>query len=208
MIREARRGREARSGEPRSGGSAPLAEILPAETSGAALDSSPSMLPAWSTRGDAPGPHGCWALNKRGEPCRAARRGDGDYCNAHSGLGVAADPRAHAVVGTQRAAEARTRKAEMRILLGSTRMDSPRVALRAAAIRSAERLASSAINAATDPSIDPSTRGKQALAVIEAAEPRHSATLSASVEVGDMSLAQLMERAEALGISPAFPQGH
>ena len=42
-------------------------------------------LPMYSTRGTTPGLRGCWALNKAGEPCGAARRADTDYCNVHSG---------------------------------------------------------------------------------------------------------------------------
>jgi len=74
--------------------------------------------PAHGVRAESPGPRGCWALNKRGEPCGAARRADGDYCNAHSGIGIADGNPEWAVKGRAASAESRARRAALRLELG------------------------------------------------------------------------------------------
>lgn len=164
--------------------------------------------PRYGTRGTAPGRRGCWAVSKAGNPCAAPRRGDSEYCNAHSGMGVASDPKGHSEIGSRRAAEQRTRRAELRLILGSTRMDSPRTALRAAAILNAERLAGRAIAAALDPSVDVLSAGKHALSVIDAADPRQqqTAVLTGNLNgeaIEGMGFRELLSFAQGHGIDPS-----
>lgn len=163
--------------------------------------------PKWGTRADSPGPRGCWALTKAGRRCAAAVRADGDFCNAHSGVGVAADPAKHSPAGSKRAAEVRRTRADLRLVLGHTRMDTPRQALRALAIVNAERLAGTTISAALDPSVLPERRARLALDIIEAADPKVStvATLTGEVDMEQATLGQLLALAQERGISLERP---
>ena len=163
--------------------------------------------PAWGTRAERPGKRGCWALTKAGRHCAAAVRGDGDFCNAHSGIGVAASPAEHSLVGRARSAEARRTRADLRLVLGHTRMDTPRAALRAVAILNAERLAGTTISAALDPSVPPERRARLALDIVEAVDPKVSTALSitSELDVDNASLGQLIALAEEQGHQPRAP---
>ena len=169
--------------------------------------------PKWGTRAEKPGKRGCWALTKAGRHCGSARRADGDFCNAHSGIGVAADPALHSPKGSAVAAERRRARADLRMIIGNTRMDTPRSALRALAIVNAERLAGTTIAAALDPSVPPERRARLALDIVEAVDPKVSTSLSVTSEL-DMeqaSLSQLMALAAERGVSlerPADPSPH
>lgn len=161
--------------------------------------------PAWTTRNSTPGPRGCWALNKRGDPCGSARRADGDYCNAHSGLGVAADPKGHSAVGTVASAESRRRRAALRLVIGSTRLDTPRAALRGLAVVNAERMAGRVVGAAISPQTPDVQAAKLCLDIIDAVDPRLSTVTEVTGELDpsqleSLSLSQLMSFAHQHGI--------
>ena len=111
------------------------------------------------------------------------------------------------------AAERRRARADLRMIIGNTRMDTPRSALRALAIVNAERLAGTTIAAALDPSVPPERRARLALDIVEAVDPKVSTSLSVTSEL-DMeqaSLSQLMALAAERGVSlerPADPSPH
>lgn len=167
-------------------------------------------LPAWSTRGSAPGPRGCWALNKHGDPCGSARRAEGDYCNAHSGLGVAEDPAKWAAVGSSKAVENRRRRAMLRTTLGITRSSTPRGVLKALAYVEAERIAGRVVGAVLDPAVPSATAARLGLDLLQAVDPPVEATLTASIPttpegVADLSLTQLLTLGEQMGIPLPSP---
>lgn len=149
--------------------------------------------PVYGVRADSPGPRGCWSLNKRGEPCSAARRADSDYCNAHSGIGISADPKGHSRIGVARSAEVRRRRATLRLALGGTRLNTPRGVLKAMAFADAERVAAAALAGATDPSVPLAQRSRHALALIDAVEPLAQAEL-------ELTLPTNPEGVELLGL--------
>lgn len=188
---------------------APIDSSDGAMRAGANCERDQVAQPRWGTRADRPGPRGCWALTKAGRHCAAAVRSDGDYCNAHSGIGVAADPAEHSLVGRQRSAEVRRTRADLRLVLGQTRMDTPRAALRAAAILNAERLAGTTIAAALDPALPPLARARLALDIVEAADPKVQTQLSVTgeLDVEQASLGQLIALAEQRGIDLTRPAG-
>jgi len=170
--------------------------------------------PAWSVRGDAPGPNGCWALNKRGEPCSSFGRRDGDYCNAHSGLGLAADPKGHSKVGVARSAENRRRRADLRLAIGVSRLNTPRGVLAAQAFMDAERIGRRVVGAVLDPAVPPAQAARLGIDLINAVDPQVTATLTTELPttpegVGKLSLEQLLTLGEQLGIdpSPSSPDG-
>jgi hypothetical protein len=165
-------------------------EILPPEG---------PQQPRWGTRADSPGPRGCWALTKAGRACASIRRADSDFCNAHSGRGVAADPAAHSRIGVARSAEVRRTRADLRLVIGSQRLDTPRAALRAAAILNAERLAGTTIAAALDPDLATERRARLALDIIEAVDPKQTSVMTVSGEIDpqNASLGELLRFAEA-----------
>jgi hypothetical protein len=189
---------------------APMNSVDGGMRAGANCERDQVAQPAWGTRGDSPGPRGCWAVKKDGAACAAAVRADGDFCNAHSGIGVAADPAKHSPVGSARAAERRRARADLRLIIGNTRMDTPRAALRALAIVNAERLAGTTIAAALDPALPGLARAKLALEVIEAVDPKVTTSLAVTgeLDVEQASLGQLMALAAERGIDlerPADP---
>jgi len=161
--------------------------------------------PAWSVRGDAPGPNGCWALNKRGLPCSSFGRKDGDYCNAHSGLGLSADPKGHSRIGVAKSAENRRRRADLRLAIGVTKLNTPRGVLAAEAFLSAERIAGRVVGAITNPQTPDVQAARLGLDLINAVDPQVTATLSAQIPttpegVADLSFSQLLTLGESMGI--------
>jgi hypothetical protein len=199
----------------------PSAEILPfrggtenGANGNGALHGSPladsqeePKAPAWSTRGEAPGPNGCWALNKAGKPCSSFGRKDGDYCNAHSGLGLAADPKGHSRIGVQRSAENRRRRAELRLAIGIPRLNTPRGVLAAEAYLSAERIAGRVVGAILDPQTPPVQAARLGLDLVNAVDPPMTATLTQEVPtdpdgVSKLSFSQLMAVGQQLGVTP------
>lgn len=185
--------------------------VLPKEARPSGEPTEDSALPAvltqpfHGTRGTAPGPRGCWAINKAGLPCASPRRGDSEFCNSHSGIGVAADPKGHAAKGVRASIESRRRRADLRFIIGTTRLDSPRAALRAAVLVEAERLGGRAVSAALDPSLAPKDAVSSVLALVDAVDPRTTATAVVTHEIdpSTASLSQLLSFAEAHGIEPA-----
>ena len=154
--------------------------------------------PKHSVRSDTPGARGCWARAKSGDPCGAAKLRDGDYCAAHSGVGLSSDPAAYAPQGNEASRRARAAQARLRLELGITRPNSPRGHLKARVFAERERLAAVAVNGALD---DP----RLALRLIEVADPAPVAELSVSAnlsveDVESMSMSQLYAVAEKLGI--------
>lgn len=161
--------------------------------------------PAWSTRGAAPGLRGCWALNRQGQPCGAPRRNDGEYCSAHSGLGVAADPKGHSRIGVARSVENRQRRAELRLAVGVSRLNTPRGVLAAETFRSAERVARRVVGAVLDPAVPPATAAKLGLDLINVVDPQAMLTAQTSIPstpegVADLSLGALLSIGEQMGI--------
>lgn len=180
--------------------SAKLTTSKPTDSAG--LPTEPQQ-PFHGSRGTTPGHRGCWALNRAGEPCGAARRADSEFCNAHSGIGVSADPKGFSAKGRASAQINRRRRADLRIALGVTRPNSPRGLLKLAANREAERLAWRAVDAALDPSLPSDRAVSTVLSLIEAVDPQAHVELSTSLPeggIGGMSLAQLVSFAEANGI--------
>src|SRR4029453_5135565 len=170
-----------------------------------------AKLPAWSTRGSAPGPRGCWALNKHGDPCSAARRADGDYCNAHSGLGVAEDPAKWGPIGSAKATENRRRRAMLRTPLETTRPHTPRGVVKALAYVEREGIAGRVVGAILDPAVPSGQAARLGLDLLQAVDPPGEATLTASTPsppegVADLSLTQLLTLGEQMGIPlPSLP---
>jgi hypothetical protein len=164
-------------------------------------------LPTHSTRGTAPGLRGCWATNKRGDPCGAARRADGDYCNAHSGHGVAEDPARWAVVGAAKNNEIRRRRATLRLALGHTRLNTPRGLLKAAVYAQAEAVAEAALSPILDSTPPSVAKANLAMALIREVEPTVQATVSVALPddpegVDGLSLSALLSLAQEHGIAP------
>jgi len=173
---------------------------------------SPASLPqpVHGVRGEQPGTRGCWAVNKRGEPCGAARRAEGDFCNAHAGLGVAENPQKWSGVGAARSADSRRRRAALRLELGISRPNSLRGLLKARAFVEQERVVDAAFAGLDDPS--PSKRASSALALLNAVEPQPKAALQVDVPtdpdgVSALGLSQLRALAEQVGLDPSPPQG-
>lgn len=142
-------------------------------------------------------------MKKDGQPCRAARLHSTDFCSAHSGLGIASDPKAYMSKGHAASAASRRAKAELRLALGITRPGSPRSALKVLASQNAMRLAGRAVGAALDPEVRPEVAAKLALEIIEKADPQGQDTLtvSGSFDPSTASLSQLLSFAEAHQIS-------
>lgn len=164
-----------------------------------------ASLPTWSTRGAAPGPRGCWATNKHGDPCSAARRADGDYCNAHSGHGVAADPAKWQPVAAAKSAENRRRRAVLRATLGITRSDTPRGVLKAYAYVERERIAGRVIGAILDPAVPSGQAARLALDLMDQVDPRVEATITTPLPtdpegVSSLSIRELLAVGQRLGI--------
>ena len=160
--------------------------------------------PMHSTRGAAPGPGGCWALNKHGDPCRAARRAEGDYCAAHSGLGIAANPALWAGKGAATAAANRRKRAMLRMELGITRQNTLKGVLKAHAYVERERIAGRVIGAVLDPDVPPAQAARLGLDLIDAVDPQATATLTAPLDpdgVSALSLSQLIELGANMGLS-------
>ena len=151
-------------------------------------------------------------MNKAGEPCGAARRADGDYCNAHSGHGVAEDPAKWAVVGAARNNEIRRRRATLRLALGPTRLKTPRGMLKASVYAQSEAVVMAALSPIDDPSATSSQRHQAAMALIREVEPTARLEVSAALPdnpegVEGLSLTALLQLAEAHGIAvPELPQ--
>ena len=164
--------------------------------------------PRYGTRGTAPGRRGCWAVSKAGNPCAAPRRGDGEYCNAHSGVGVAENPSGFSEAAVRKSAEVRRRRAELRLVLGSTRLDTPRGVLRAQTLLNAERVAGRVLGAVLDPDVRPETAAKLGLDLIEAVDPRQSAevTMTGNLNgeaIEGMGFRELLSFAQGHGIDPS-----
>lgn len=163
--------------------------------------------PAFGTRNTEPGPRGCWALNARGEPCASFKRRDGDFCTAHTGLGIGTDPKrwsgeAHAARKEQLAT-----RATLRLAMGDRGRIGPRAVLREAVNRQATRLVGTTISAALSPETDPVKAAHIAMRLIETADPPSQTTLTVSAEadVESLSLGQLMALAEQRGIDLTRP---
>lgn len=171
--------------------------------------------PAWGVRGDQPGERGCWAIANHGGACRAARRADSDYCSAHAGYGVAADPHGHSLNGRVASAHARRRRADIRLALGAVRLDTPRGALRAAAHLRAERLAWRTIDAALDSDVKPAEAARLALEIIREVDPVATVDISTSFDpaaIDGMSLDEAvaaMQRLTGASVAhtPELPPG-
>ena len=183
-------------------------EQLPTDSLPTHSELSALPQPAWGVRAEQPGPRGCWARKANGDLCGAAPRRGEDFCNAHSGLGVAKNPAEWSVIGRERSAESRAERAALRLELGITRPDSIRGMLRARVWAARERVASAAL-AGLD-SESPSARSRSALALLDAVEPQPKAALSLPLPsnpegVEGMGLAELRAVAERLGLDPSPP---
>ena len=164
------------------------------------LDASPDAtpsLPMHSVRGTAPGPRGCWAVKKDGQPCGAARRSDSDYCNAHAGHGVARDPAFYQPLATKARSENVRVRTEMRLALGTTRPGSPRAALRARANAHADKLAEAAVGGALKD-------GSLALRLIREVDPVVEVSVSAPVVPSTPEGVEALSYRELLAIAAAY----
>jgi hypothetical protein len=201
--------------EPRAGGGASdesarqdtEAESVNEGAEGA--DSTPQQ-PVHSVRADQPGPRGCWALAKHGGPCHAAALRGGEFCAGHAGIGVAANPAHYAPLGQRAHREQLAVRATMRAMYGGTRPNSPRAVLRAHVHREAARLASTAVSAALDPSVDPLRAGSLAIKLIETADPPAQASLELTTDltpeqVDRLSYSELLRVAEAWNLDTSDP---
>jgi hypothetical protein len=182
--------------------------LVAQKSEGADPDSLP--LPFHSTRADSPGPRGCWARAKHGGSCHAPAVRGQDYCAAHSGLGISADPARYAPIGQAAHREQLAVRATMRAMHGGTRPNSPRAVLRAHVHRNAERLAGRALGAALSPATDDAKAAGIAIRLIETADPPSQATLEISADltpedVDKLSYSELLRVAEAWGITPLDP---
>jgi hypothetical protein len=202
-------GSEAEAGRP------PTVEVLPAVLP--AEDTQAVKQPMYSTRGTEPGLRGCWAVSKAGSPCAAPRRGDSEYCNSHSGYGVAEDPAKWGQIGATKYGEIRRRRATLRLALGQVRLNTPRGVLRASAFAQAEAIAAAALSPISDPAASSMQRHSAALALLREVEPQAqlevSTPLPATPEgVRELSLSALLSIAEEHGIplpnaAPALVEG-
>lgn len=163
-------------------------------------DPEPLSLPVHSTRGEAPGARGCWAISRRagGAPCGAAPIRGTDFCAAHTGLGIAADPAAYQPLAIEQRRENLRVQAQVRAVLGVTRTDSPRALLKAKVYAQRERIVDTAIEGALKD-------GRLAMRVIDAVDPPIQATFTGDVELSEesvarMPLSELMTLASSLGI--------
>jgi len=195
-------GHAAHDATPRTRLSTALVASRPAETAQGV------KLPHLSTRGDAPGPRGCWALNKRGEGCGAARRADSDYCNAHSGIGIVEDPTKWSAIASAKSAENRRRRATLRLALGVTKANTPRGVLKAAAFAESEAIAGRVIGAVLDPATPSVSAARLGLDLINSVDPPVVATVTTPLPsdpegVSTLSMSQLFELGERLGIDPS-----
>ena len=155
--------------------------------------------PRYGTRADSPGPRGCWATKRDGTPCGAARRADGDFCNAHSGLGVAEDPAKYAPLAQRASAENRRRRAALRLELGITRPSSLRSLLKASVFAERERVVAAAMSPLSDPDASSSLRSKTALALLDAVDPPMQASVEVPFDaqgIEALSLSQLRQLAQ------------
>jgi hypothetical protein len=162
--------------------------------------------PAYGVRGDAPGPRGCWAAKRNGEPCGAAPRRGEDYCNGHSGHGVAMNPVEWSAKGRAAAAESRRRRAALRLALGITGTGSPRALLKAAVVAEAERIVAAALSPIGDDSLGSAAKQRAALALLDAADPMAQASLELPLPsnpegVEQMGLEDLRALAQQVGIT-------
>lgn len=164
--------------------------------------------PAYGVRGDAPGPRGCWAVKRNGEPCGAAPRRGEPYCNGHSGHGVAMNPAEWSAKGRAASAESRRRRAALRLALGITGTGSPRSLLKAAVVADAERVVAAALSPIGDPDLGSVQRSRAALSLLDATDPMAQASLELPLPtdpqgVEQMSLEDLRALALQVGIAQA-----
>ena len=169
--------------------------------------SEPDCLPQpfRSTRADSPGPRGCWALAKHGGPCHAAAIRGREFCAAHSGVGISADPARYAPIGQRAHREQLAVRATMRAMYGGTRPNSPRAVLKAHVHREAERLVGRALTAALNPDVDDAKAAGLAMRLIETADPPAQATLELGATltpegVDRLSYSELLAVARQYGI--------
>jgi len=183
-------------------GAQPAKLAVEEPTDSAALVPAPGQ-PFHGSRGATPGPGGCWAVKRDGQPCRAAAIREADFCSAHSGLGIAGNPLEFQPRAVAASAQSRRAKAELRLALGITRPNSPRSALKALANQNALRLAGRAVSAALDPEVRPEVAAKLALDIIEQADPKDQNVLSVSgsIDPSTASLDELVLLCEQQGIS-------
>jgi hypothetical protein len=147
-------------------------------------------------------------LKRDGTNCGAARRADGDYCNAHSGLGVAKNPAEWSVIGRERSADSRRRRAALRLELGITRQSSIRGLLKAAVHVERERVVAAALSPIGDPKLGSAAKQRAALALLDAVEPQPKAALDLPLDdldpegVAALGLRELRQLAERVAPLP------
>ena len=150
--------------------------------------------PKHSVRADRPGVRGCWAISKRtNEPCGSPAAHGGEFCAAHSGLGIAADPQRYVPLAHQARKRNLEIRATMRHLIGDIGRTSPRQVLRAAVIAQAEPLVGRAVNAALSSEVPDDRAGKLALELIREVDPAVKAEVSLSA-----SMPQSEEQVDAM----------
>jgi hypothetical protein len=152
--------------------------------------------PFHSTRADAPGPKGCWALARHGESCHAAAIRGTDFCAAHSGNGVSANPSLYAPLGHQ--------AHRAKLAVRATMRASPRAVLRARVDRNAERLVGTALNGALSSEVPAEKAARLALELIREADPPVQASVEieklTSEDIQKLSLNEAMAIARQIGL--------
>jgi hypothetical protein len=93
-------------------------------------------------------------------------------------------------------------------VIGSTRLDTPRAALRAAAVVNAERLAGRAVGAALSAATPPAQAAKLCLDIIDAVDPKLSTVTTVTGDIDpealqNMGFRELLSFAQQHGIAPA-----
>src|SRR5262252_6422339 len=147
--------------------------------------------PKHGTRGTEPGPRGCWAIKHSGEPCGAAARRGQDFCGAHLGLGVAADPRRYQPLATAAAKANAGRRAQLRASLGLTRRHSTRDLLKAEVFRERERVVAAAMSPIRDSGLGSVARHRAALELLETVEPVTKIELDVELPVDEQGVERL-----------------
>lgn len=117
-----------------------------------------------------------------------------------------ADPAANGIKGAAANQARREHRAELKLLLGSTNVSTPKGAMRAAMLMEAERLVSKVLKEALAPDGDGLKQSDLILRMMEMVEPKAEASLTVPLDAAQLSgmgLRDLIALADAHGITPA-----
>lgn len=117
-----------------------------------------------------------------------------------------ADPAGNGIKGAAANQARREHRAELKLLLGSTNVSTPKGAMRAAMLMEAERLVSKVLKEALAPDGDGLKQSDLILRMMEMVEPKAEASLTVPLDAAQLSgmgLRDLIALADAHGITPA-----